>query len=178
MSVSYIEKETFKLIVLHAETLMVNRRLDENSFEYLTHGERWVRLKILNDYVIQCCKVWDPVACVVELPYLGRIASAFGSLKEVVLTLRNAYTQWNPNKSPFFYNPSVIKKNAGVPGTSGDKNLMLEALKSNVEICTKNIDLNLLDEHAIDAILIAYAHFKIGIMRKPLHDEKTKTKRK
>jgi hypothetical protein len=33
MSVSYIEKETFKLIVLHAETLMVNRRLDENSFE-------------------------------------------------------------------------------------------------------------------------------------------------
>jgi hypothetical protein len=177
MAVQRLNVETMTLTVLHAETFKVDRYIDKESFECVVHSERTARLNAISRYVIQCCETWGPASCAIELPYMGSMASAYGSLKEVVLTLRNAFITWNPSRSPFFYEPSVIKKAANVSGKSGDKTLMTNAIKTSTIIDLGDINLDTLDEHTIDAILIGHAHLKLGIIKKEAVNEKTKTKR-
>lgn len=175
MAVSRVNSD-LRLTVLHSETFKIDRAIDTNSHDCLIHGERYIRLKAIHDYVEECFDTWDPIASAIELPFMGRMASAFGSLKEVVLTLRNACISANPNRQPFMYEPSVVKKAALVSGKSGDKNLMTKALVSLPDIDTTLIDPSVLDEHSVDAILIGYAHLKLGI-KKGGRDETSRKQR-
>lgn len=170
MAVSDLNKD-LTLSVLHAETFKVERAIDIDSHDCALYGERYMRIRAISEYVNKCFETWYPSASVIELPYLGKQASAFGSLKEIVLTLRNACINANPNRHPFLYEPSVIKKAAQVSGKSGDKSLMLKAVTTLPDLDISNIDVQQLDEHSIDAILIGYAHLKLGITRKGVPNE-------
>ncbi len=173
MAVSALNKD-LTLSVLHAETFKVERAIDVHGHDYILYGERYLRIKAISEYVDQCFQTWYPSASVIELPYLGKQASAFGSLKEIVLTLKNACINATPNRPPFLYEPSVIKKAAKVSGKSGDKSLMLNAVKNLPDLDLNGIDVTGLDEHSIDAILIGYAHLKFGITKKSVSNESAK----
>lgn len=181
MAVSVINLD-LTLTVLHAETFKVDRAIDTKSHDCAIYGERYMRLRAISEYVSTCFETWEPIASAIELPFLGSMASAFGSLKEVVLTLRNACVDNKPNRHPFLYEPSVIKKASGVSGKSGDKTLMTKALITLPDIDISNITVEDLDEHSIDAILIGYTHLKLGIKKggqnEPLKKPKNRKRNK
>lgn len=167
MAVQSLDPVSFKTTLIHAETLKVDRYIDKNSEAYLTEGEFQARLAIIRKYVLRCCSRWAPVSIAIELPYMGRRPQAFGALKEVLLTLRLACREYNSMRTPFLYEPSVVKKVHGVPGTNGDKELMRAALINSDDILIPdNINVQDLDEHAIDAALIGHTHVVLGIQKK------------
>lgn len=175
MCVQSLDVPSMDTCVIHAETLNVDSRASFKTDDVLRHGELSARLSVLRDYAYNACTTWCPSAVVIELPYMGKRPQAYGVLREVVLTLRQACLEWAPNRPPFLYEPSVIKKAMGVPGNSGDKNLMTKALQNHPSIqLASNVVLSSLDEHAIDAILIGRTHVHIGIQKKDIKYGKAK----
>lgn len=169
MCLQVMDLQTLNTQVIYSETLKVDRIIQDDAFIN--------RLDVIKHYVEQCCRRWSPTVIVVELPYMGRMPQAFGALREVVHVIRQGCINWLPHCVMFFYEPSVVKKAVDVPGTSGDKGLMKKALLAHPCISiSSSVDVESMDEHAIDAALIGYAHVHLGIKKKDKDHGKKKQK--
>lgn len=120
-----------------------------------TVGLRPVRLNVLHDQLVkEFCK-HEPTMVASESPYLGRFPKAFAALVECVLIERRALYEYDPEKVLGMITPSTVKVSAGVSHTSSDKEDMRKAALTLKDVDFGNVDITLLDEHAIDAIHVA-----------------------
>ena len=102
---------------------------------------------------------YRPKLVVCESPFFNRLRpGAFAPLVEVMHTLRLAVLNYGCLVPFYTIEPSIIKKAVGASHI-GDKNAVNKAVKEIDEIVVATpFSLDLLDEHAIDAIAIGYSY--------------------
>lgn len=128
------------------------------------HGNRFARLLALRDALFKLMINFDVHGIASECPYMGRFPQAYAALTECLTSIRGAVYCYDPTLLLHEIDPSTVKMNVNVNGKSGDKNLMTEAVKSLIMsgriLNTGLVNIDHLDEHAIDAIAVGYAHFR------------------
>jgi len=91
--------------------------------------------------------------------YSPKMPSAYGTLRDVIMAVRNETHMYNYNVPFILIEPRAVKKvvGAGIDGVD-KKELVREAIRRKTEIMSVlQVDLNCLDQHAVDAIAVAYA---------------------
>lgn len=127
------------------------------------HGGELTKQLVIRDVMLDLIQLYQPHVVVMESPYMGRFAQAFKLLTKCMHTSQLTTYGYDPDLPFVFYDPATIKQHIGVKGTSGDKNLMTEAIRSRMgsEIILDPHLFSLLDEHSVDAIAVGYAHAKV-----------------
>jgi Holliday junction resolvasome RuvABC endonuclease subunit len=121
------------------------------------HGNRVARLMILYDTVTQFLRTHKPHGVIIEGNYLGRFANAFASLVECVIVIRNAVYAYDPFMPLQIVDPTTVKTNIGMIKIRGtDKEDVRKALKALKELEWDGVDIDDLDEHAVDSVAIGY----------------------
>jgi len=129
------------------------------------HNDRFARLLGHEDNLFNYFNQTAPHLIVSEGPYLGRFPAAFAALTEVVSTIRRAAIRYDPYLKFLVIDPSTVKKAIGMRGNSGDKSIvkqtLLAAIHNRIGTLQSHVDLNSLDEHAIDAIAVGWVSSKL-----------------
>jgi Holliday junction resolvasome RuvABC endonuclease subunit len=121
------------------------------------HGNRVARLMILYDRVTEFLRTHKPHGVIIEGNYLGRFANAFSSLVECVFVIRNAVYAYDPFLPLQMVDPTTVKTNIGMKKIRGtDKEDVRKALASVKDLEWDGVDINDLDEHAVDSVAIGY----------------------
>lgn len=158
ISICDLNHSTQKLHVLLAYTIHPNDLCKHYS------GMEWqsvrdYKLAIIRHEILRVYETYGFSKVIAESNYLGASAQAFKSLTECVSSIKQAVSNIDPTISIHLYEPSMIKTTMGVGGTDGDKDLMRNSLFNNKSILYSDyVNLNMLDEHSIDSICIAYHH--------------------
>ena len=121
------------------------------------HGERFFKDQACARVIGKFADAWWINVAVSESPYMGSFPQAFGALTECMISMRYALFGHNPNRVLHTIDPSTIKKSVGVSGKSGDKELMRQAIQ---KIAGSMVNVDWLDEHAIDSIAVGYAWYR------------------
>jgi Holliday junction resolvasome RuvABC endonuclease subunit len=156
-----IDMELRKAISLEAFTLVNEKLIDEIEFEETYHSERVFKLYRLKNAFTQIIRDCNPSAVVCESPFYSSFRpTAYASLVEVISHLHDCVIQHNHNTLFRTVEPMVVKKTVGATLTN-NKSSVKDAIMTIPDITTIAIvDINMLDEHAIDAIAIGYTFFK------------------
>lgn len=121
-------------------------------------GDRRAKLYILREAITRYLDAWRPVVVCSEAPYMGRFPQAFAALVEAMSAIAAGVSEYDPSLRMATWDPASVKQAMGVNGRSGDKELMRRAitLRPDIVMCTP---IELLDEHAVDAICVGYTQF-------------------
>lgn len=121
-------------------------------------GDRHAKLHILTGAITRYLDAWRPVVVCSESPYMGRFPQAYAALVEAMTSLSMGLRAYDPSIRLATWEPSAVKLAMGVNGRSGDKELMRRAitLRPDIVMC---VPLELLDEHAVDAVCVGYTQF-------------------
>ena len=155
-----VDPETGHLYVNHATTLDVLKEAQRYPQIAALHGDRVSKLHALERALVRIFLAWKPDQIVSEAPYMGRFPQAYAALVECVTSIRRAVMSYDRTLPLPTIDPATVKKSVGVSGKSGDKSAMLSAIQSRDDL-TLCVNLSDLDEHAIDAIAVGYAHYKL-----------------
>lgn len=122
-----------------------------------THGEKVARLKSHEDNLYNLFCQYRPHEVVSEAPYMGRFPAAYAALVECLNAIRAALMRYDAHMPLYTVDPATVKHTVGVSGKSGDKELMHKAITNLTTISNPgHINLQMLDEHSIDSIAVAY----------------------
>lgn len=143
--------------VTYADTHRGDMMAREYEEAMYVHGERTAKLMAHENNLHAMMRHWGVHRVVSESPYMGRFAAAFASGVECLFMIRNAIQRYSPHIALETVDPATVKKTVGVSGKSGDKELMAKALWNLRDPSfVFNVDLNFLDEHAVDACAVGY----------------------
>lgn len=128
------------------------------------HGDRQGRIESHRERLLQLFQSVQPLDIACESPFINRRRpNAYGALTEVVSAVRRAVMQFDIWKQLVMIDPPTVKKAVGVSGKTGGpdgKKLMQRAVLAMPEFCYNgHIPIELLDEHSIDALAVAYARY-------------------
>jgi Holliday junction resolvasome RuvABC endonuclease subunit len=156
VSIFGLDVYTLDIVSIDAFTMRRNLLLncDDDTVEQI--GERQIRLNEQYRRLVDLFNLYHPIAIASESPYFNaRMPTAFSSLVECMSMLRSAVASYNAFYSLYTIDPSSIKKTVGANGIA--KKDAIKVAVSNLPIITKlNTNINILDEHAIDAIAVNY----------------------
>ena len=125
----------------------------------LSHDTMLDRCNKLNGIITENMKCYNPLVVGLESSFMNvRFAKSVIQLSQYVMTIEMAVRNYDYWTRLFKYPPKMIKALVGAGGDAG-KNDMLTNLKSKSEL-TKFVNLDLLTEHEIDALSIAYVTYK------------------
>lgn len=151
-----------RMIVRHAATFNVKNRLknvvgEETIREY---GKKRVIRSLISQFILEQIKFWQPSAVISEVPYLNESLNSFLSLYDCNQATKEAIFQYSKTMQFIGIDPASAKKSLGIPGNSGDKELVYNQVTTAPHIDLSEIYPDQLDEHAIDAILIGNAYYQ------------------
>lgn len=152
-SILSLNLTTGKRKVVASTTFYATDYLRGNKELVDMHGEKDIRNRGYIETFRKWCEAWRPEIIVIEDAFLSRFPAAFAALREQTQLFRIAAYDRDPYQSILMLEPSRVKRHMGVKG--GDKNLMLKALHRRKDVSySDDIDIDILDEHAIDSICI------------------------
>ena len=151
--------KTLAILSVQATSFKSDRMIDEDDILSITHSERTAKIIAQKNNLVQYFRFYRPNIVACENPFINRLRpNAFGPLVEVVFAVRTAVYEYDPNVKFLTYEPSVIKKSVGANGIAG-KDAVKQAILSLDELNPSPLtNLNDLDEHALDAVGVAYTH--------------------
>jgi Holliday junction resolvasome RuvABC endonuclease subunit len=121
-------------------------------FNFPTRGQR---LRKCGLYLTEMLEEYQPHLVACEDAYMGRFPTAFRSLSEGIICIQNAVAAWDPFVRLMLVDPPTAKIAVGAPGRGGGKDAVRDAVMANRDF-VKEVEVDLLDEHSIDSIAIAY----------------------
>lgn len=137
----------------HVETIEA-LLLDDNTLSNYLHGSTWTRIINLSNYISSFAQKINPDYFCSEKNYISLNVHSGLTIGELITAVRTQVYLFNPYIRFEIFEASSVKKNIGVKGTSGDKEDVKNAILNLNLQNNSNIDLNLLDEHSIDAIAV------------------------
>lgn len=146
---------------ISAFSLNTDKVDDPKYVDEFWHTERMLKIcrmkQALQNILIQV----NPCLVICESPFFNRLMpSAYQALVQVISGFQQATIEYNQNIPFYFIEPLLVKKKIGAGFTSG-KVSVKEMVGSNDFIMSRLVsNINYLDEHAIDAIAIAYGYIK------------------
>jgi len=154
--------ETFEILSIESTTICPDKLVKEDDPIVNTHNPRIQRIAALKANLYDLYTYYEPTVICCESSYYNRFRpSAFGVLVECITAVRFSAILYNPHVFVRTHEPSIIKKTVGAHATKGGKDAMKLALKRIPEIM-KAVDyqsIDHLDDHAIDAIAVAYTEY-------------------
>lgn len=158
-----IDSRTWEIDSCWATTIRVDKLPETYGFDLSAQSERLEKLLKIKDSIKQLLSYWQPVHLSCESPFYNRLRpAAYGPLVESVMAVKLACYEFNPSLKFDTLEPSVIKKTVGAGYISG-KDMVKKAVMDNQTLQAKTtVNLNLLDEHAIDALAVAYSRWKLS----------------
>ena len=164
-------------ITLHGEQLLRNRPDLVDSLK-----ARYGKLHLYGEIVNSIFHDYNVHAVAIEQPFLGRFPTAYASLLECCMQVRHELFKYNPTILLDCIDPPTIKINVGTAGGSNDKNDMTESIKDRIAhgdiINDYGVDIDSLDEHAIDSIAIGYTHIRSILGTALTYEKRKKSKKK
>lgn len=167
VSVFSLDLLTFKLSLLHAETLQASKTVRRyESLKDLENikGGRKARLDSHKERLTTILEDWQPSYVGCESPFMGRRANAFEALVECVVAIKEAVEDYDKSLVVDMISPPSAKKSVGVKAKGSDKDSVRNAIIKIVESKDKDKVLNTteetkeliytLDEHSIDSIAV------------------------
>ena len=144
-----------QLHLIFAETIdaiLLSQQYKDIAYLY---GIRQAKIHAIATQIKYICTLYTPDVVISEAPFYSPTRpNAFAALVETITTIRCYVRQVFPYIDFSTIDPSTVKKNMGVSGISGDKSLMLKAVKLQRLSYENSVNLDSLDEHAIDAISV------------------------
>lgn len=120
------------------------------------HGERVARLWSHEPHLTQTMRDWRPHYVISEAPFMGRFPAAYASLVECLHVIQRAVHAYDPWMSLHTVDPPTVKAVVGVKAKGTTKDDVKQGLLCLPFLTNPNgIDIAALDEHSIDAIVVA-----------------------
>lgn len=150
ISIFTVSLPDYKIINIETKFVIL-----ENNISKTAHDKILDRLQILSNLVTELITIYNPVAFSVEAAFLNvRFPKAVMQLSQYVAIIEHTMIQLNPYIKIFKYPPKYIKARSTGSGNA-DKDGMLLGLNKVKELSSK-VNLNLVSEHEVDAVAIAY----------------------
>lgn len=171
------------IIVQDALTSDIDRLLEVHYPELVeTHGKLLARTFMINDVLGKYCRAWEPDFLAHETAFsshgrlrFGNAVESFACLRENILAIKLAAMHYDTSLKIMPVNPNTVKY--AVPGAqSSDKSEIKKGLMSKEDVVF-NMDVTFLDQHAWDAIAIAYTFIKKSILGVPKREHIKRNKR-
>ena len=158
-----------RLYIRHSATVDVEKlvRLRYKHVEYRI-GHRPAACYAIHHFLLKMCQTWQPSTMVSETPYMKRVFNpmlqsaalqSFVILYDVVESVRRMVFENFPTMQFVGIDPSTAKASLSVPGNSGDKDLVYQAIKRSQHIDHSEIFIDQGTEHSRDSILIMNSYF-------------------
>lgn len=162
-AMSEISSDFKSITVVDATTVNLPKLLNRNEQPRAKlFGDKVAKLHILRHAVTRYAEAWNPLCVVSETPYMGKFPQAYGALMECYFSIRLGLSDYNRSMILHGIDPSSVKASVGVNGRSDDKELVRKALLKLPDLIL-DVQLLHLDEHAIDAIAVAYSYYKSNV---------------
>ena len=152
LSVCEIDFQNKEVIKTFSTTLHVKEKnLNKRNIEL--YGLRQCKIDYLNEILIKYIEKYKPITVVVESP-------AFLPLIELLYQIRMTIREFE-NINYVSYEPSLIKKTVGASAIcKKDEVKKYVLINKDFFKLEKEINIEDLDEHAIDSLAILYTHFQ------------------
>lgn len=131
---------------------------DKETARY--HSHRQARLEAHRQNLFSLFNELEPSLVCIESPFYNpRRPNAFAPLVETLLCVREALLRydWHMKLSPL--DPPRVKKAIGAKGNAGKDDVKIALEKHLSELKLDKAYFEELDEHSVDAICVAYAHY-------------------
>ena len=153
---------TLNVIQAQAWTVNANDLITKRDWDVQLYGERFAKVAQHRHQFHQALLTYNPTIVVCEAPYYNpRRPDAYAALLEFIYAIKNELYNWDRCMELQLMGAALAKKNIGIKGNSGDKDLVKATLSAIPEF--SNIDMLNYDEHSVDALLIA--KYKLDILR-------------
>ncbi len=161
VSLLSFDEQTKLITVQTAFTVKAIHRKDHYRRLEFIHGEPVAKRLYIRDRLYCFFNEAMPNYVQCEGPYMGSFIKTFASLTSCVESVaREALIQYNSEIPMDIQEPMRIKKRIGVNlkgQGKGDKEGVRKALAKRDDLIWK-VDLNILDEHSVDAVAVALYH--------------------
>lgn len=160
-SVLWIDLNTMGIISSSAKTFRGDRLQDEESWLGALHGDRFSRICALEGALLHLFTHVKPYLIASEAPFISmRQPQAYGALTEVMCAIQNAVMFYDAWKPLYRIDPPSVKKAVGAAGNA-DKHAVKQAVLQLRDLnYAGDTPLELLDEHSVDALAVAYARWR------------------
>lgn len=161
IGVSIIEINTISLDIVTVDAFTFQgSKLPMSIVDQLTGGDRHAKLHAHTNNFNYVFNKYQPIAVCSESPFYNpRMPNAFGSLTEVLCSIRQGLYEYDQWQQLHLIDPSSVKKSIGAKGNA-DKDIMRATLATHdtLKPLLKR-DINHYDEHSIDAIAVGYSFY-------------------
>lgn len=159
ISIFQIDLNTLDIVDIKSKTYF-SSKLPRYINTELIHGERIQKLSNIKYNLINILNIEKPNLVTCESPFINmKRPGAFAALNEVVSTIRNTIIEYDVQLNFILVEPSNVKKAVGAPGNC-DKETIKKICKNNI-IFNNLINIDMLDEHSIDSMCVAYHGYNI-----------------
>lgn len=154
-----VDLKTLEVVGVTAQSFKSEAMIDRDTFIPLTHNERIAKILAQQNNLIQQFRFYKPFVIACENPFINRLRpAAYGPLVEIVFAIRMAAIEYSSYTKFLTYEPSTVKKTVGAGAICGKEEIKF-VICNNPELSPNAFtNLSNLDEHAIDALAVAYTH--------------------
>lgn len=160
-----VDLATRDILILEAQTFQGDKLGRNYGNVAAYHGDRIARLIAHEDNLYGYFMYGQPHSIICESPFLGRFPQAFAALTECISHIRRAVMRYDTFMPLLQVDPPTVKLAVGVKGKGTTKDDVKKGLLAKIAVegiqNPNDIDIGELDEHSVDAIVVAYtrAHF-------------------
>lgn len=160
----------YNAFTVHADKRPGGRPWDEGI--ELMHGDRFERMREIHFQTSQILHHFQPLYVSSEAPFFSRLhPNAYEVLVEAVTNVQQAVFEWSPTK-PLVKIETTVAKKAIAPLSEPFKTISKgikdtkEKVRYNASVCPELgfLNLNLLDEHSLDAAVVVYTDYRRRVL--------------
>lgn len=156
-----VDLRPWTILNSQAFTLNANKLAEFNDWTVNVHGERFGRIQGLEERLTRLFFEFQPIAIASEAPFYNpRRPQAYGVLVETIAAIRRAVMQYDVWRELHLIPPSLVKNAVGALGNAKKEVVKEKVIQLPDLNYTGAVPLAYLDEHAIDALGVAYGYFK------------------
>ena len=161
VSIIKVNLDTLEIDSSIAWSINGAKLIDKDLWSTNLFGERYSRINALGNSLLEIFRYYNPVIIASESPFINSRFPASGlALTEMICSIRKAIFEYDIWKDLKLIPPSTVKNGVDAAGGAG-KDVMKDKLRALLPILKYRgeIPFELLDEHAIDAMSVAFCMY-------------------
>lgn len=156
-----LDIHTGEIVRSIAHTLVASHSPYFNRELANVHGHKAARLEAHKLNLFHLFKTAQPSLIASEAPFYNRFRpNAYAPLVETMMVIRDALRQYDWHKHLMVLDPPRVKKAVGAKGNAKKDEVQAALLKHLKVIRMDKTTFMKLDEHSVDALCVAYAHYQ------------------
>lgn len=151
-----LDLNTGKVLVRSCESFLAAKTAGR-YIQYGEHASRFARMVAIREYLRESLAQWTPDIVLIESPFLNRrMPESFAVLRESLILIKLSIMEDKPGLPIEDVSPRSAKVSAGVDLKRKGKEPVIEAVRKLPIDYAPGIDIEQLDDDAVDSIIIAY----------------------